>query len=503
MPGRIDGEFRFGAHGGRRPDTPTLRIVVLADLGRRPELVPDAPGRPLAPRRLVQVDVDSFGEALARIAPRLELRLGRPDAPALPIAFGSLDDFHPDALYRRLEPFRPLREVRRRLLDTSTFGEAATEWSRLVGLVTEARLPAPPAPPSPVEDEAATRRRLLGLGSAETSPAPPAVAAGVDRLLREIVSPYIVPSADRRLPELLRSVDDAAAGLLRAILHHPDFQALEATWRSVHGLVTEVETDAGVDVRLLDVTREELQADDAAGIATLERLLTAREAVEDAGAVWPLIVAGFTFGPDREDVTLLERLGAVAGRAGGPVLAAASPALVGYRSFAETPAPGDWKPLDAAGAERWRRLRESAAGPWIGLAMPRILLRLPYGGRGDPVAAFDFEELPSGRDHESYLWGNPAFACARLMAFSFVEHGAAMEPGDRLELDDLPAALYDGEEGRVMKPCAETALGEAAAQRILDTGAMPLLASTRRNAVRVMRVQSIALPPRPLAGRWG
>ena len=346
MPARFEGELRFGARGqrsDRRGAAPTLRIVVLADLGGRAGRVAQDPRPPIAQRRLVRVDVDNVGEVMARIAPRLEVHLGGPDSPGLPIVVRSLDDFHPDALYRGLEPFSPLREIRRRLLDASTFAEAAAEWSRIAG---EARPAAPAQPsPTPTEDNKATHRRLLGRGSVELSGVPPAVAgaqAALDRLVREVVAPHIVPSADRRLPQLLRSVDDTAAALLRAILHHPDFQALEATRRSVHGLVTEIEADAGVELRLLDVTRAELQADSATGVLTaLERLLADREAADDAGPVWPLVVAGFTFGPDDGDVILLERLGAIAGRAGGPVLAAADPALVGCRSFAETPDPVD------------------------------------------------------------------------------------------------------------------------------------------------------------------
>jgi type VI secretion system protein ImpC len=511
MPGGLAGEFRFGTHSqrsdSRRDDVPTLRIVVLADLGGRGGRATEEARLPIAQRRLVRVDVDTFGEVLARIAPRLEVQLDGPDSPGLPIVFRGLDDFHPDALYRGLEPFGPLRDIRRRLLDASTFAEAAAEWSRLAGLAAESLPVASAAAPVPTEDDEATRRRLLGRGSAGTSRVPPAMAsaqAELDRLLREVVAPHIVPSADRRLPALLRSVDDTAAALLRAILHHPDLQALEAAWRSVHGLVTEIEADGGVDIRLLDVARAELQAEGGtAGARALEHLLTDREAAEDPEAVWPLVLAAFTFGPGSEDVALLERLGAIASRAGGPIFAAADPALLGCRSFGETPDSRDWKALDAAAAERWRRLRESPAAPWIGLAMPRILLRLPYGKRGDPVEAFHFEEIPSGRDHEAYVWGNPAFACARLIAESFVENGAAMEPGDHLELADLPAAVYEDEEGPQMKPCAETALSDLAAQRILDAGVMPLLASSRRNAVRLMRFQSIAQPLRPLAGRWG
>jgi type VI secretion system protein ImpC len=502
-------EFHFGPHGSRRDpqreDAPVLRIVVLADLRGHAGREDEDQGLPITQRHLLPIDVDNFDEVLARTEPRLHLRLGGPDSPRVPIVFRSLDDFHPDALYRSLELFAPLRSIRRRLLDSATFPDAAAEWSRVVDLMSLPAVSDRSVPP--IEDHEATLRRLLGRGSAETSRLPPAQAsaqAGLDRLLREVVAPHIVPSPDPHLPELLRSVDGSVAALLRSILHHPDFQALEGVWRGVRELVAGLATDTDVELRLLDVAKGELQNDSAeAGTAALDRLLVRPEAPQDAASVWPLLVAGFTFGAADEDMILLERLGAIARRLGGPVLAAAHPGIVGCGSFAETPDPRDWGTLPAAATTRWRRLRESAVAPWIGLAMPRILLRVPYGKRTDPIEAFDFEEPPSGRDHEAYLWGSPAFACARLIASSFIENGAAMEPGDHLQLDDLPAAVYDDGEGPVMKPCAETALSEAAAQRILDSGPMPLLASSRLNVVRVARFQSIADPPQPLAEKWG
>ena len=500
MPARMEGEFRFGSPGSgrprRRPDTPTLDVVILADLGGRAGRPTGDHGAPLGERRLVRVDIDNFDEVLARLEPRPVLRLGGPDAPEMPIAFRSLDDFHPDALYRRLDAFEPLREMRRRLQDRSTFAAAAAEWSRAVGLATEAR----PAPARAENDEA-MRRRLLGIGAPAGSRVPPAATsaqARLEGLLREVVAPHVVPSPDPRLPELLASVDQTTAALLRSTLHHPEFQALEATWRSVHGLVTGVETDGSVEIRLLDVTRDELAAD-AAG--ALDRLLGGRGSADEA-SVWPLFVAGFTFGSSAEDVALLERLGAITGRAGGPLLAAADPRVVGCRSFGETPDHRDWTAVDGGAAERWRRLREGPSARWIGLAMPRVLLRIPYGTRADPVSAFDFEELPTGREHEGYLWGNPAFACARLIASAFVDSGADMTPGDHVSLDDVPTAVYDDGGEQTIKPGAETALTDTGAHRILDAGVMPLVASSRESTVRVLRFQSIAHPPRALAGRW-
>ena len=153
-------------------------------------------------------------------------------------------------------------------------------------------------------------------------------------------------------------------------------------------------------------------------------------------------------------------------------------------------------------SKRWQALRESAAAPWIGLALPRVLLRLPYGPQTNPVERFEFEELSPGRDHEAYLWGNPAFACAMLIGTAFAERGWSMEPGDHLDIEDLPAHTYEEAGESKMKPCAEVCLGERAGTAILDRGVMPLLSYRNRNAARLMRFQSLADPPAGLRGPW-
>lgn len=92
--------------------------------------------------------------------------------------------------------------------------------------------------------------------------------------------------------------------------------------------------------------------------------------------------------------------------------------------------------------------------------MPRVLLRLPYGRAADPVEAFDFEELSPERRHEEYLWGNPAFACALLLAQAYAAGGWAMPPGDYLEVADLPAHTYREAGESVLQACAEVYLSE-------------------------------------------
>ena len=122
--------------------------------------------------------------------------------------------------------------------------------------------------------------------------------------------------------------------------------------------------------------------------------------------------------------------------------------------------------------------------------------------RTDPAEAFAFEEMPPGSDHESLLWGNPAVACAMLIAAAFAESGWSMQPGDYLEIDDLPAFTHDEGGEAVLKACAEAYLTETAAEEILGRGVMPLLSYRNRNAARLMRFQSLADPAAALRGPW-
>jgi type VI secretion system protein ImpC len=192
----------------------------------------------------------------------------------------------------------------------------------------------------------------------------------------------------------------------------------------------------------------------------------------------------------------------VAAHAGGPFLAAADPNALGCASAAELADPTQWTPLPATAEQHWQALRQTEVAPWLGLALPRVLLRLPYGQKTEPVEQLEFEEMPLGRDPDAYLWGNPAFACARLIAAAFAENGWDFSPGDVLELDDLPAHVYGEAEERRMQPGTEVLLGERAMQALLARGIMPLLGHRQRNVVRLARFQSLADPPAALAGGW-
>jgi type VI secretion system protein ImpC len=168
-----------------------------------------------------------------------------------------------------------------------------------------------------------------------------------------------------------------------------------------------------------------------------------------------------------------------------------------------TPDPDKWQwQSDSAVEQIWQELRNSPEAASIGLVLPRLLLRLPYGKDTEPIDQFIFEELSGCYEHEEYLWGNPAIVCACLIAEAFGASGWSLTGELVQELAGLPMHVYKSNGQTHVIPCAETFLTERAMQILIDKGLMPLLSIKGRDAVRIARFQSIAKPNTPLAGRW-
>lgn len=450
-------------------ETP-FRILILGDFSGRAHRGLCETGAALARRPILRVDRDNLDQVLARLAPSLAL------GPHVRISFRELEDFHPDRLYASLEIFRRLHAARDRLADAAMFHAAAGE------------LGIPPAPASPDVTELVSGSLLEQAVEAaelrQAAPAPDPLA----EYIRRIVAPYLVPRPNPAQQEVLAQLEEATSGLMRALLHHPAFQSLEAAWRGVDFLVRRLETDGRLQIYLLDLTREELEADLGSpdpDSTVMHQILVEQAAGIPGAEAWSVVAANYVFEQTARDAELLSRIGRLAARAGAPFIAEAG---------SHPPEPG----ADQA----WNQLRSAPEAVWIGLALPRFLLRLPYGRHTHPIESFPFEEMPGAPQHQWYLWGSPAFACAYLLGRAFLNWGWDMRPGMVQEITDLPAHFYQEEGETRMKPCAEMLLTVEAVEELLEMGFMPLVSFKNRDMVRLARFQSIARPPRPLAGPW-
>jgi type VI secretion system protein ImpC len=325
--------------------------------------------------------------------------------------------------------------------------------------------------------------------------------------VKQTVRPHRVSKPHPMQAELMAKVDAVSGELMRRILHHPDFQAIEAAWRGLYFLVSQLETDENLKLFLIDISEAELAADllaaDEVTSTDAYQVLVQQTAETSDEEFWALLAGNFSFDQTREDAALLGRLAKLARAVGAPFIAAAHPHLLGCDSLAETPHPEDWRlTTDSETLEAWAALRKLPEAPFLGLALPRFLLRLPYGKDTDPVERLDFDEMEAKPRHEEYLWGNPSFACAYLLAQAFSQYGWNLHAGVIQDISGLPLHIYKEQGESRTKPCAETVLTQRAAETILDHGFMPLLSFSHQDIVRLARFQSFADPPRPLLGRW-
>lgn len=448
----------------------------------------------ISDRSFIAIDRFNYDEVLASLAPNLSLSIddSGSDNNSINIPIKSLKDFQPGSLYKNVPVFSQLRDLRNRLDNPSTFKQAMLEMDLPERATTEEKtLPGEqrnstsPRSESPsliepgtslldsIMDETAGR---LEQNSDETLSTTGTKAKSlVDVFIRQAIGTRKTLSRDARQDELVASVDDIIAEQMRNLLHHPLFQALESLWRSVYFVVKRVRSGKAVKLYLFDIDKEELANDLTVEDATQSQLYQ-QFCDSAAGDInWNLIIGDYRFGANIDDMLELSQIGIIAQQAGAHFIAAANENLIGCASFATTPKASDWQDeCNQSTAEAWTLLRQSPVAKFISLALPRFLLRMPYGSKTIPVNAFAFEEMPDHPNHDDYLWGNPAFLKAEQIARTFLNSGWDMNFANAMTAEDLPIHYYEQTGQTLVKPCAEIALKDTGAGKMLAQGLIPL-----------------------------
>jgi len=497
------------------PKTPMADVLIDIDPQRkttaRPE--PDAPfhilllgdfsGRtsrgivePLHRRRPVFIDRDEIDSAMRDLNIQLRLPLGS-DGVTADIEIKELEDFHPDRILETQPLFRALKQMRKRLANPATF--KATTDEILGGL---ARAPEHPAAHASSEILTGSLLDAIVEGSspaysnAEKRKPTDALLAYV----HDLVAPHLQNNKNPEQDKLLAELDLTIAGQMRAFLHQPLLQNLEGSWRALDWLVRHTETDRQLKIYVLDVSKAEIFSDLAAASdlrATELFNLLVKQPVQ--GEPWSLLGADLYFRPWIEEIELLARLAMIADQAGAPLIAGGDPSILGVKNPEDLRHMEEWE----AGNPVWAEMRRLPEARRIGLALPRFLLRLPYGRLSNPTETFPFEEMPNRTSvHDGYLWGNPMYACVQLIAHAFSVNQWDMKPGQFQNIESMPLHTFLEYGSSEVKPCAEVLLTLKAAEGMIAEGLIPLLTMKGTDTVRVGMFQSIADPPLPLEGRW-
>jgi type VI secretion system ImpA family protein len=286
---------------------------------------------------------------------------------------------------------------------------------------------------------------------------------------------------------------EEAVALLREIMHHPLYQGLESAWRGLEWLLRRVHKNGRIQVVLLDMTADEFAADLTAGddlaATAVYRQLIEKLAEGVDPLPWAVLLGNYTFGETTAHAEVLGRMARIADRAAAPFLSSVTPQVVqeGY----EVPADGK---------SAWEALRKLPEAAYLGLAAPRFLLRSPFGENYRPAEALSFEEF-SGNPHD-YLWGNPALACAALLAQGFTQSGWGFQPAQFLSLANMPMHSYRDADGEPVAVCGEGRFTSTVSQGLVQRGFMPLLSVRGRDSIELACIRSMALEGGALAGCW-
>lgn len=282
----------------------------------------------------------------------------------------------------------------------------------------------------------------------------------------------------------IAQLDKLISRQLNQVLHHPDFQALEASWRGLHYMVHQSETGKDLKIKVMNVSKKDLLRDMERAAEFDQSALFKKVYEEEFGTFggdpFGALIGDYQFGRSPQDVALLEKISNVAAAAHAPFVSAASPELFNLDQFTDLGSPRDLtKIFEAADYAKYRSFRASEDARYVALCLPHILMRLPYGRDTKPVEGFNFEEDVDGADHSKYLWGNAAYAAATRLTESFAKyHWCAtirgVEGGGLVA--GLPAHTFKTDQGDVALKCpTEIAITDRREKELSDLGFMPLV----------------------------
>jgi type VI secretion system protein ImpC len=282
----------------------------------------------------------------------------------------------------------------------------------------------------------------------------------------------------------IADIDELLSRQLNEIMHASEFQKLEASWRGLHYLVHQSETSTMLKIRMLNVSKQDLLRD-LERAAEFDQSALFKKVYEEGYGVFggePIgaLIGDYEFGRHPQDMALLEKVSNVAAAAHAPFFSAASPQLFNLDSYTDLGVPRDLaKIFDTVEYAKWKSFRDSEDSRYVGLTLPHILMRLPYGPETVPVEAFNFQEDVDGKDHSKYLWANAAWAFGTRLTDAFAKYQwcaaiRGVEGGGLVE--GLPTHTFKTDEGDIALKCpTEIAITDRREKELSDLGLIPLV----------------------------
>jgi type VI secretion system protein ImpC len=307
------------------------------------------------------------------------------------------------------------------------------------------------------------------------------------------------------IEEMIARLDEKLSAQMNEVLHAPEFQQLESAWRGLNYLVFNSETDATLKIRILNVGKMELYRNFKSfpgarwDQSPLFKAVYESEFGQLGGEPYGALVADYHFSHAPTDVQLLRDLSKIASASLAPLVTGADPNLLGMDSWRELMNPRDiGKLMDTPDYAAWKGLRDAVDSRYVALCMPRVLARLPYGAKSEPVEEFGFEEETDGYKGDKYGWMNAAYVMATNINRAFKEYGwtvriRGVESGG--EVLNLPTHTFPTDDGGVDMKCpTEIAITDRREAELSKAGLISIIHRKNTDKAAFIGAQSVYKP---------
>ncbi|EPR11454.1 EvpB family type VI secretion protein, partial [Agrobacterium radiobacter DSM 30147] len=203
-------------------------------------------------------------------------------------------------------------------------------------------------------------------------------------------------------------------------------------WRGLNYLVKNSETSVNLKIRVMNSGKRELARDLEKAVefdqSRLFKAIYEDEFGTPGGEPLGAIIGDYEFDNSFDDVQLLQGVSSIAAAAFAPFISAASPHMFGFEDYRDLARPRDLEKIfDTVEYAKWRSFRESDDSRFVTLALPRVLARMPYGPKTNPIDDFAYDETKGAVNgdlqHDEYCWMNAAYVMGTKLTDAFAKSG--------------------------------------------------------------------------------
>jgi type VI secretion system protein ImpC len=329
-----------------------------------------------------------------------------------------------------------------------------------------------------------------------------AVKTGVGALIKQLIKSGNKETINKDIVNsMIAEIDKKMSAQMDEILHNEKFQHLEARWRGLHTLVSQTDFTQNITIELLNVSKEQLMEDfddnpDTTQTGLYKHVYTSGYG-QFGGKTVGTVLADYEFSPGNADIKFLHKAASISAMAHAPFIASAGPKFFALDSYEDLPNLKDMEDLHTGPQfAGWRGLRENEDSKYLGLTLPRFLLRPPYDPEDNPIKKFNYQENVSAK-HKNYLWGNTCYAFGTRLVDSFAKHRWCTNiigPKGGGAVKNLPVHTFESMGDVEMKIPTEVLISDRREFELSELGFIPLTMRKGSDNAAFFAANSVQVP---------